>query len=88
MRKRSKKAKKMKEGKSAKGTHKKVEKHSAVSISVLGHTLCMSENIAIYFFIFYGGEEYEEATYGRGGKNSYTICPLLILPLLLSSVDI
>jgi hypothetical protein len=48
----------------------------------------MSENIAIVSFIFYGGEEYEEATYGRGGKNSYTICPLLILPLLLSSVDI
>jgi hypothetical protein len=34
LRKRIKKAKKMKEGKSAKGTHKKVEKHSAVSISV------------------------------------------------------
>ena len=39
-------------------------------------------------YIRYGGEEYEEATYGRGGKNSYIICPLLILPLLLSSVDI
>ena len=36
----------------------------------------------------YGGEEYEEATYGRGGKNSYIIRPLLKLPLLLSSVDI
>ena len=37
----------------------------------------------------YGGEEYEEATYGRGGKtNKYIFCPLLILPLPLSSVDI
>ncbi len=79
----------MKEGKSAKGSHKKVEKHSAVSISALGHTPCMSENIAIVFFIIYGGEEYEEATYGRGDNtNKFIFCPLLILPLLLSSVDI
>ena len=37
----------------------------------------------------YGGEEYEEATYGRRGKtNKFIFCLLLILPLLLSSVDI
>ncbi len=37
----------------------------------------------------YGGEEYKEATHGRGGKtNKYIFCSLLILPLLLSSVDI
>ena len=39
--------------------------------------------------ICYGGVEYEEATYGRRGKtNKFIFCLLLILPLLLSSVDI
>ncbi len=79
----------MKEGKSAKGTHKKGGKTFCCVDFSVGTYPVYVRKYRHSLFIFYGGEEYEEATYGRGGKtNKYIICTLLILPLLLSSVDI
>jgi len=45
--------------------------------------------VLVAFFTVYGGEEYEEATYGRGEKAKKTyFLRQNILPSLLSSVDI
>ena len=45
----------------------------------------MSENIALVFFIFYGGEEYEEATYG--GMVVMKMNKIKKLLILLTSVE-